>query len=391
MSFATLAVVLLAGLLGPLLALPRRWHVPVVVGELAAGVLLGPTLAGFLHPADPTFSFLADLGFALVMFVAGSHVPIRDARLVAGLRTGAIRAVAVGAVAVLPAFALARVFHTGHTAIYAVLIASSSAALVLPMTESLGLGGPALLDLLPQVAIADTVCIVAVPLAVDPAHAGRAALGALAVIGCAAVAFLLLRRVERSGLRRRLHRVSEERKFALELRFSLAALFGLAALATQTHVSIMLAGFSLGLAVAAVGEPRRLARQLFGVTEGFFGPLFFLWLGAELNLRELGHRPGFILLGLALGAGAVLVHALMRLSGQPIALGVLAASELGVPVAAATLGTQVHVLEPGEAAALMLGSLVTVAAAAFCGGAARRAAPAEPPAPTEPVLSKSTG
>ena len=382
MSFATLAVIVLAGLLGPLLALPKRWHVPVVVGELAAGVVLGPTLAGFLNPADPTFSFFADIGFALVMFVAGSHVPIRDARLRAGLRTGAVRAVAIGVIAVLPAFALSHLFHTGHTAMYAVLIASSSAALVLPMAESLSLGGPALLDLLPQVAIADTVCVVAVPLAVDPAHAGRAALGALAVIGCAVVVFFLLRRIEHSGLRHRMHKLSEERKFALELRFSLAILFGLAALATQTHVSIMLAGFSLGLAVAAVGEPRRLARQMFGVTEGFFGPLFFLWLGSELDLRQLGHRPGFILLGVALGASAIVVHALMRVSGQPIPLGVLAASQLGVPVAAATLGTEVHVLEPGEAAALMLGALVTVAIAALSGGAAAKAAPEPAPEPS---------
>ena len=384
MSFATLAVIVLAGLLGPLLALPKRWHVPVVVGELAAGVVLGPTLADFLNPADPTFSFFADIGFALVMFVAGSHVPIRDARLRAGLRTGAVRAVAIGVIAVLPAFALSHLFHTGHTAMYAVLIASSSAALVLPMAESLSLGGPALLDLLPQVAIADTVCVVAVPLAVDPAHAGRAALGALAVIGCAVVVFFLLRRIEHSGLRHRMHKLSEERKFALELRFSLAILFGLAALATQTHVSIMLAGFSLGLAVAAVGEPRRLARQMFGVTEGFFGPLFFLWLGSELDLRQLGHRPSFILLGVALGASAIVVHALMRVSGQPIPLGVLAASQLGVPVAAATLGTEVHVLEPGEAAALMLGALVTVTIAALSGGAAAKAAPepATEPSPT---------
>ena len=379
MSFATLAVVVLAGLLGPLLALPKRWHVPVVVGELAAGVLLGPTLANYLNPADPTFNFLADLGFALVMFVAGSHVPIRDERLKSGLRTGAARAVAVGAIAVLPAFALSHLFHTAHTAMYAVLIASSSAALVLPMADSLSLGGPALLDLLPQVAIADTVCIVAVPLAVDPTHAGRAALGALAVIACAAAAFFLLRRLDNSGLRRRLHKLSEDRKFALELRFSLAALCGLAALATQTHVSIMLAGFSLGLAVAAVGEPRRLARQLFGVTEGFFGPLFFLWLGSELDLRQLGHRPTFILLGLALGASAIAAHTLMRTTGQPLPLGVLAASQLGVPVAAATLGTQVHALAPGEAAALMLGALTTVAAAALTGGAAASSAPTSPP------------
>jgi Kef-type K+ transport system membrane component KefB len=194
-----------------------------------------------------------------------------------------------------------------------------------------------------------------------------------------AILFLLFRQIESSGIRQRAHKVSEQRKFALELRFSLAALFGLAALAVQAHVSVMLAGFSLGLAVAGVGEPRRLARQLFAVTDGFFSPLFFVWLGAELNLRQLGQRPSNILLGVALGAAASVVHALMRLSGQPIPLGLLAASQLGVPVAAATLGTRVHVLQPGEAAALMLGALVTIGAAALAGRAASHATETSPP------------
>ena len=62
-------------------------------------------------------------------------------------------------------------------------------------------------------------------------------------------------------------------------RISLILLYILCALAVTTHVSIMLAGFALGLVLSGIGEPRRLARQLFGITEGFFGPLFFVWLG----------------------------------------------------------------------------------------------------------------
>ena len=60
---------------------------------------------------------------------------------------------------------------------------------------------------------------------------------------------------------------------------------------------MLLAGFVLGLGVAAVGEPRRLARQLFAVTEGFFGPVFFVWLGTSLDLRALGRGPSLVLLG----------------------------------------------------------------------------------------------
>ena len=373
MTFTTLAVIGLAALLGPLAAWPRRWHVPVVVGQLLAGVALGPTLFGALHASDPTFTFLADMGFALIMFVAGSHVPVRDASLRVALRAGLTSAVAVGVVAVVLGFAVATAFKTGHGALYAVLMGSSSAALVLPIVDSAGLAGKRVLQTVAQVAIADTASIVALPLAIDPRHAGRAAAGAVVVIGCAAVLFALLQRVEADGLKIRLHRISEQRKFALELRISLIMLFGLAAVAVRLHVSIMLAGFSLGLAIAGVGQPRRLARQLFALAEGFLGPLFFVWLGASIDLRDLQQHPSYVLLGLILGIGAVAAHATARALGQPIALGALAAAQLGVPVAAVTIGEQLHLLRPGEAAALLLGALTTIALAALGGAVAARA------------------
>jgi Kef-type K+ transport system membrane component KefB len=392
MSFGVLAVVGLVAILGPLLALPQRWHLPVLLGELIGGVLLGPTVLHAVPAHDPTFTFLADIGFALVMFVAGSHVPVRDRAMRSALGVGSVRAVAVGVLAVVVGVALAAAFGTGHAPLYAVLLASSSAALILPIVDSLHLGGPPVLQLLPQVAVADAACIVALPLVIDPRHAGRAALGALAVLIGAALLFLGLRYLEATGLRRRVHKVSEQRKFALELRVQLVILFGLAALATGAHVSIMLAGFSFGLAVAAVGEPRRLARQLFAITEGFFAPLFFVWLGASLDLRELGRHPGLIGLGVALGAGAVIVHGAMRLAGQALPTALLSAAQLGVPVAAATVGSQLGVLRAGEPAALLLGALVTIGVAVLAGGLAVRAGLVTPkPAAKQPPAVPADG
>jgi Kef-type K+ transport system membrane component KefB len=375
MSFASLAVIMVVGLAGPLLAAPRQWQLPIVLGELLAGIALGNTGTGYLHPHDPVFSTLADIGFAMVMFVAGTHVPIREPSLRTALGPGLVRAVAVAGAAVVLAWLIAASFHTGHVLLYTVLMASSSAALILPIVDSLSLSGEPVLQLLPQVAIADAACIVALPLVIDPRHAGRAAFGAVAVISAAAVLFVLLRWLERTGLRRRMHRLSEARRFALELRVSLAILFGLAALATDTHVSIMLAGFSFGLAVAAVGPPRRLTHQLFALTEGLFGPLFFIWLGASLNLRDLGSQPRFLLIGTLLGIGAVAAHLLMSLFGQPVGFGLLASAQLGVPVAAATVGTQLQILAPGEPAALLLGALITIGAAVVGGAIIARSAP----------------
>ena len=102
----------------------------------------------------------------------------------------------------------------------------------------------------------------------------------------------------------------------------------------------MLAGFVSGLAVAAVGEPRRVAKQLFAVTEGFFGPLFFVWLGATLQLRDLADHPSMIVLGTCLGAGPPWLTWPALALRQPAAYAMLATAQLGVPVAAATVGRQ---------------------------------------------------
>jgi Kef-type K+ transport system membrane component KefB len=376
-GFDTLALLAAVGLAGPLLASVPRLRIPATIGELLAGIIIGKTGFGLVDDANPTFQLLANIGFALVMFVVGSHVPVRDPNMRSAVPLALARAVLVGAAAAALGFGLATEFGTGHGALYAVLMASSSAAMTLPMIDSLRLQGPQVLSVTAQIAIANAACIVLLPLVIDFRHAPTAALGGLAITGCAVVLFVLLRAVDRRGWRQRMHDYSQKQRFALELRTNLLVLFGLAALAVSTDVSIMLAGFALGLVIASVGEPRRLARQLFGITEGFFSPLFFVWLGASLQVRELGSQPKYILLGIGLGLGGVLAHCVGRLLGQPLTFAVMSSTQLGVAVAAATIGTQQHLLAAGEASALMFGSLLTIAATSIAGAVAARGQTAE--------------
>jgi Kef-type K+ transport system membrane component KefB len=382
-GFDTLALLAIIGMAGPLLASLPRFQVPVIIGELVAGLVVGRTGFGIVDHTDATFTLLANIGFALVMFVVGTHVPVRDKTLRAAIPKALLRVVTVGAAAAVLGVVLARVFGSSHAALYAVLMVSSSAALALPVIDSLRLSGPPVLSVTTQIAIADATSIVLLPLVINPTQAPRAALGALAVAAGAVVLYFVLRTGNRRGWRRRIHRYSHKRRLALELRLSLISLFTLCALAVTTRVSIMLAGFALGLVISAVGEPRRLARQLFGITEGFFGPLFFVWLGASLQVRELGEHPWLILLGVGLGVGAIVAHCVGRLFGQPLTLAVLSAAQLGVPVAAATLGTEQHLLAAGEPSALMLGALITVATTSVAGMMmARRQSAEESKAPS---------
>src|SRR5712664_2813074 len=137
MSYGTLALVVAIGLLGPLLTLlPGRISPPVVVGEIAAGVIFGRTGTGTIVATQPTLAFLADIGFALLMFIVATNVPLRDTRLRASARRGLVAAaVAAGlSIALPPEPATVPGLH--EPAILAVLLASSSAAIVLPIVAS---------------------------------------------------------------------------------------------------------------------------------------------------------------------------------------------------------------------------------------------------------------
>ncbi|HEY4459919.1 MAG TPA: cation:proton antiporter [Pseudonocardiaceae bacterium] len=375
MSLFTLALVLVVGLAGPLLATPKRARVPVVVGEILLGVVVGRTGFDWVRADSPELSFLASIGFGLVMLEAGSHVPLGDPGLRSALRKGALLAVGVGVLAVPAGFGVAALGGTGHALVYAVLLASSSAALVVPVLDEANLRtGPALVTIV-QVAIADTVCIVALPLAEDPGHAGRAALGAVAVIGAGLVLFVGMRWLRDRGVLARLRELSKRRDFGLELRIRLIILFVLAGIAQVLGVSVMLAGFVAGLMLRGEGEPRRLARQLFGVTDGFLAPVFFVWLGASVDLRALVQSPRLLGLAALLVVGTVLVHAATRLVGQPLPFAVLASAQLGLPVAAVTIGTANHLLTAGEGAAILAAAMGSVLVTAV---AAHRAARIEP-------------
>ena len=364
MDLLVLAVLVAVGAVGALLAAPERFAVPVVVGEVLLGVLVGRSGLDLVDVGRPLLKELGDLGFATVMLVAGSHVPLRDPAIRRAAR-GALVVVAVSApLATAVGLLLASVAGPSHAPLYAVLMASTSAALVLPVLG--GASSPGVLALMAQAAIADTVAVVALPLVADPQRAVGAALGGLAVAVAATAVFALGHLLAEHRLLHPLHALSKERHLGLALRASMVVLLLLAGTAEELGTSVMLAGFSCGLVLAALGEPRRLAKQLFAVSDGFLAPVFFVRLGATLDLRALGSEPSLLVLGVGLGLGAVVVHVLAgRATRQPASYGVLAAAQLGVPVAAVTIGQQSHALHAGEAAAVMLGALVTVAGTAL--------------------------
>jgi Kef-type K+ transport system membrane component KefB len=363
MSFGTLALIGLCGLAGPLLSAAGHGAVPVVVGELLAGILLGRTGLRVLDPNDPTLSFLSEIGFAMLMFAAGMSLPLRDKDMRESLGAGALTALIVAVIAVGAGLVAAQIGGVGHAALYAVLIASGSAAVVLPILQERGLEGAATFKVMAQVTVADVGAMVAVPLVLAPARTGRIVLGSAIVVICVIVTLAITRSLRRRTDVQKLRELGRRRGWAVDLRLALIVLFGLAWLTEHSGASLLIAGFGAGLVVASVGGPERLSNEVLGIAGGFFIPLFFVVLGARLDLRGLFSDPALIELAGALTALNLIVHLLAaRITGQPRATGLVASAQLGVPSALVALGLPKHVLTAPQAAAIIVAALLSIVA-----------------------------
>ncbi|HTA15323.1 MAG TPA: cation:proton antiporter [Solirubrobacteraceae bacterium] len=363
MSFGTLALIGLCGLVGPLLSVAGHGAVPVVVGELLAGILLGRTGIHAIDPNNPTLSFLSEIGFAMLMFAAGMSLPLRDRGMRESLGRGAVTAGIVAVIAIGAGLLVAQIGNVGHAAVYAVLIASGSAAVVLPILQERGLTGPTVLAVMAQVTVADVGAMVTVPLVLAPSRAGRVAVGSLVVAVCVIAVLMAARRLRHRADVQRLRELGQRRGWAVDLRLALIVLFGLAWLTQRSGASLLIAGFGAGLVVASIGGPERLSNEVLGIAGGFFIPLFFVVLGARLNLRGLFSDPSLIELACALAALNVIVHLLAaRVMRQPRSAGLVASAQLGVPSALVALGLPEHVLDASQAAAIIVAALLSIGA-----------------------------
>jgi Kef-type K+ transport system membrane component KefB len=361
LSFGTLVVIVLAGLGGPLVGVAGHRFVPVVIGEIIAGILVGPAVLDAVNPANSTVSFLGDIGFAMLMLTVGMHLPLRDPRLAASLRGGGLLAAIVCVLALPGALLAASIAGTGHVAVYAVVLASGSAAVLLPALQETGIAGPEVMIVMAQVTIADVITILSVPIVLQPGRVGHVVLGGVLVATAVVLLLGAARLLAGHGWVHRVRHLSKQRNWALDLRLSLLVLFLLAWIAQKGGTSILIAGFSAGLMVAVIGGPRRLSTQMRGVADGFFVPLYFVVLGTRMDLGGLVHQPAMLALAGALAALNVGIHLLaVALAHRSVAAGLAASAQLGVPAAVASLGLSEHVLSAEVATAIVAAALVSL-------------------------------
>jgi Kef-type K+ transport system membrane component KefB len=365
------AVIVAAGLLGPLLAVWKRFPLPVVIGEILAGFLVGPQVLDIVHAGEPIVAGLHDAGFALLMFTVGLHLRLHDPAMRRAAPRAVVALAATIALAVPLAILISDAAGLGHPGAVAVVLATSSAAIAMPVLTDAG-GGELpsqFAGVAAWIVMADVLTIVSLPLVTAQSSVVRVLLASVAVTAIAWLALIAIRQLSQSHYWKRVDAASLEKGWSLNLRISLLLLFGLAWIGPKLGTSMLVAGFAAGLAVSALGVSGRLTQQILGVGEGFLIPAFFVVLGATIDPKGLFTADGLILTG-GLVVGTTIVHIVGGAAGgyRP-ASSLVASAQMGVPLALVTLGQSQGWLDGDQAAAFVVAALLTVG---LCAIGARR-------------------
>jgi CPA2 family monovalent cation:H+ antiporter-2 len=75
--FSLLIITLLAALVPLLAARLKRFHIPIVILEILAGILIGKSVLDIVTPS-PVLDFLSEFGFVILMFISGLEMDLNS-------------------------------------------------------------------------------------------------------------------------------------------------------------------------------------------------------------------------------------------------------------------------------------------------------------------------
>jgi Kef-type K+ transport system membrane component KefB len=350
-----------------LLGLAPEVRVPAVVLEIVAGIVVGPSVLGWVE-IDATIEVLATLGLAFLLFLGGLEVDFR--RLRGPLLRLTVRGYALSfAIAVVVSLALGTAGVVETPLLVAIALGSTSLGVLIPVLKDTGRIESRLGQLvIAGASIADFAAIVLLTLF----FAGEGGPGATlvllgALLGLALAVFAVVRGARRSmRIRADLLRL-QDTTAQIRVRGALVLLVGFAAAAQQLGLEVILGTFAAG-AILALADPDRgmthpaFRRKLEAIGFGVFIPIFFVASGVRFDLGALGGSlamvPLFLLALVVVRGLPALVYRLER--REALVAGLLQATSLPFLVATTAIGQELGLIGPGEAAALVGAGLLSV-------------------------------
>jgi len=387
-DFLPLLLVLGLAFSVPLILGRFRW-LPIIIGEILAGIIIGHSGLNLIGE-NPTLEVFSTIGLAFLMFLAGLEIdfdklfgprkrsesePSREASSDAGtpnfLLYGLIVYILTLALAIPGGFLLNIIGLEGNPWILAFVLSATSLGVLLPVLKGRGLTntitGQAVFY---SALIADFLTVIFLTVFLILLHQGFD-LEIFSVGLLFLVFFLVYRLLGRFFQIKPVRTLVDELSqitIQIKVRGALAILMGFVAIATLLGVELILGAFLAGMIISLIKSPedQDLVHKLEAFGYGFFIPVFFIMVGVELELGSLFESPqSLLLLPLVLIVSLVVktvpVLLFLRLMPARNVFGgaLLLNTHLSLEIAVALIGVRLELLSPATGTTLILFSVIT--------------------------------
>jgi Kef-type K+ transport system membrane component KefB len=366
-------------------AVPGRLVAPVVVVEIALGILIGPQILDIAR-ADDFIELFATLGLGMLFFFAGYEIDfgkVRGRPLElggAGWVLSILTAFAIGA-ALEAAGVIDSFLYVGAA------MATTAMGTLIPILHDQGEVHNRFSSFLLAAGCAASfgpIVMVTLFLSTDhPLHEALILIAFVVVAVAVALASTGVALRHWPALERTIEASSQ-----LAVRVTVVLVFGLVLLADQIGLDVLLGGFVAGLITRAALEGREIhvfESKLAAVGFGFFVPFFFVTSGIGFDLDALGSAGAlakvalfFALFLVVRGTPALLLYRSVFDRRDRVALALYSATELPLVVAITTIAVGAGHMRSSTAAGLvgagMLSTLAFPLAAGWLRGDRLRAA-----------------
>ncbi len=350
---------------GKLLAEIFEWlRQPGVLGELLAGVLLGPSLLNLVHPNQLTLG-IAEIGAVFLLFTVGLETKPRD---VLGVGWTAM-AVAVSGVILPFLLGLWYMEVGGHTTVESIFVGAAMVATSVGITArvlaDLGALSTRAARVILAAAVMDDILGLLVLAVVSSLSAGQIHYLQLLTIAGEAVAFALVMIFFGSRVIGRFQpQVEKLRAQNSAFILSVILCLGLSLASVYIGMAAIVGAFLSGLAFADHSERWKLHENAHPLSE-FLAPFFFVILGVQVNVHTFA-KPGLIsmatvicllaIVGKLVGCGLGSLRLGFK-DALRVGVGMIPRGEVGLIVAG--VGLTLHTISDAVYAIVLLMSIVT--------------------------------
>lgn len=385
LSFVPLLIVISLSFIAPVVLSPvRRFGIPVIVGEIAAGIVVGQSGLN-LVAEDRVLEVLSVFGFAYLMFLSGlemdfSQIPrLRKVDSLGALQRAARNPFAIGGLmfaltglcSVAGGFYIEYLGLVDNPWLMALILSTTSLGVVAPVLKERGLLGNRYgQSILVCALIADFVTILLISAYVILSSSGLTPelLLILLLVLAFLAAYQLAARFRDNPPAQKLMRLLSTATSQIQVRGSIAVALVFIALAESLGIENIFGAFLAGVIVSLLtGSQSSILRdKLDAIGYGFFIPVFFITVGIRFDLPALLASGSAIELVVLL---TVIAYAVKLVAGlvfklayswrETLAASTLLSARLSLIIAVATIGTQLGVITPALESGIILMAIVT--------------------------------